>query len=351
MKMQFICVVSLMLTSAVHAPDTPASSHVTIKDGVIEFFGDNPKDALIAREQIGEKELWGGGVRRDGKTRQIRITSYVGGRHTSTPILLRYPFGAASATWNMPVERKSDVVSAMLPWNGTLIGDIIDVNEGVAEAEKARERLGTTAGAAPNLPVLYSSGDSISMGYWPNLEVELHDTVNVYYQRELAKDMPNIRLTNNGHAHLAFGVLQTAYKNEQFEPNYILINFGLHMIQTHHRRMPEYGEWVTKVADVAKQHKATMIWVTTTPYQQSFRPQQNLTIVEFNRVAKQIAAKHGIPVIDLHARTVELVKELGDKAVYTDGVHFTEATKKKQAAFIATRVREIDDKSKASTNR
>ena len=316
--------------------------HVRHRDGIIQFFPGQPEDAVIARERIGGKDLWVGGVRRDGSTRQVRITNYMGGRGAKPSVVrLRYPFGNSSATWNMEVKREGDVVSAMLPWNGTLIGDIMDVNEGEDAAEEARRRLGTTAAAVAGLPVLYSSGDSISMGYWPYLEGELHDTINVYYQRELAKDMPGIGLRNNGHAHLAYGVLQAAYKDRCFRPDYVLINFGLHMIRTHHRKVQEYGAWIEKFAALAKAEGARMIWVNTTPYQQSFRPRQNETIKAFNAVATEVAGKHGVPVIDLHACMLEQVKAKGDKVVFTDGVHFTEETKKRQAAFIAKRIREI----------
>ncbi len=295
---------------------------------------------MIAHEQIEDKKLWVGAIRRNNKTRQIRITSYIGQSGTKTLVKFHYPFGDASATWNMDVQRADDVVSLMLPWNGTLIGDIMDVNESEDLTTATRKRLGITEPDS-KLPVLYSSGDSISMGYWPYLEAELHDQVNVYYQRELAKDMPNVNLRNNGHAHLAHGVLQTAYTNNQFKPDYLLVNFGLHMINTHKDKLEAYDEWVKKFIAYAKEKKTKLIWVTTTPYQQSFRPTQNLTIIQFNDIVKKAARVHNVPVIDLHACTLETVEALGDKKVYVDGVHFRDNVKKRQAAYIANRVRKI----------
>jgi lysophospholipase L1-like esterase len=338
MNAGLICVLSVALLSGAQGD---RSAHIRVNDGIIAFFPDQPADAVIARKRIGGENLWAGGVRRDGKTRQVRITSYVGGRGAKPSLVrLRYPFGEASATWNMAVKRAGDIVSVMLPWNGTLIGDVMDVNEGEDAAEEARRRLGTTTAAESGLPVLYSSGDSISMGYWPYLEGELHDTVDVYYQRELAKDVPDIGLRNNGHAHLAYGVLQTAYRNPRFRPDTILINFGLHMIATHHNKVQQYGAWIERFAALAKANGPRMIWVNTTPYQQSFRPRQNETIKAFNAVAAEVAARHGVPVVDLYACVLEQVRASGDKAVFTDGVHFTEDMKKRQAACIAERVRE-----------
>jgi len=341
MKIGQICLFSLLVTGAVYAaPDAPVKSQVTVKDDVIHFFPDNPESGIIAHEQIGDKQLWGSAVRRSSKTRQIRITTYIGQSGTKTLVKFRYPFSDASATWNMDVKREGDIVSLMLPWNGTLIGDIMDVNEGQDHIAAVRKKLGVTE-PDNQLPVLYSSGDSISMGYWPYLEAALHNTVNVYYQRELAKDMPNVNLRNNGHAHLACGVLQTAYTNNQFKPDYLLVNFGLHMINTHKDKLDAYDEWVKKFIAYAKEKKSKLIWVTTTPYQQSFRPTQNLTIIQFNDIMKKAAALHNVPVIDLHACTLEAVKALGDEKVYVDGVHFFDEVKKRQAAYIANRVRKI----------
>ncbi len=113
------------------------------------------------------------------------------------------------------------------------------------------------------------------------------------------------------------------------------------MINTHKDKLGDYDEWVKKFIAYAKEKNTTLIWVTTTPYQQSFRPTQNLTIIQFNDIMRKAAAYHKVPVIDLHACTVEAVRELGDKKVYVDGVHFLDEVKKRQAAYIAKHVRHI----------
>lgn len=330
--------------------ETSKTNPVTIENGVIHCFPNGEKDCVIAHYQIDGKKLWVDAIRRDGKTRQVRITSYVGQQGTKTPVKLFWPeIADGTITWNMPVQRQGDIVSLMLPWNGVLIGDLMDVNEGLTATDKLRKQLGIASGADRRLPILYSSGDSISLGYWPYLEAELNNEVNVYYQQELAKDIPQVNLRNNGHASLAYGVLETAFKNERFKPEYCLMNCGLHMIATHQNKVAEYGEWIEKLDDLIKKHNAKLIWVLTTPYAQSFRPQQNLVIIKFNETAKAIATKRGIPVVDLHACTLDAVKDLGEKNVYEDGVHFKDEVKKRQAAFIAARVREIIKENKPIT--
>ena len=319
-----------------------ADSGVTVKDGVIHCFTEGIRDGVITHARVEGRAVWVDAIKRDGKIRQLRVTSTE--RGGKTPINLYCPEPAdGSFSWNMKVKREGDVVSATLPWNAMLIGDFMDVNEGGDDAEAVRKKLGVAPGADSKLPVLYSSGDSISRGYWPYLEAELNTDANVYYQIEVAKDIPEfkIKLTNNGHAHLAYACLQTAYENPRFKPKYILMNFGLHMLAGYGGKPAEYGKWIEKMDDLAKEHDARLIWVMTTPYEETFRPGPNKTILKFNQTAKAVAAKRKIPTVDLHACVLAAVKELGPKKVYTDGTHYTDAAKQHQAAFIAARIREI----------
>lgn len=352
--------ISLLLnTTLAHGADKPVlefsqapatrqmTGQVVVKDDVIRCFPDG-KDGVVAHHQIVGKSLWVDAIRRDGKTRQVRVTSYVGSAGTKTPVKIFWPpMADGTVTWNIPVTRDGDVVSASVPWNGVLIGDLMDVNEGAAESAAAHRLLGVTSGANPGLPVMFASGDSICLSYWPYLEAELNNEANIYYQQEVAKDMPAAGLGACHHAHLAHAFLETAYKDARFKPEYLLMNFGLHMIATHQKKVAEYGQWIERIDDLAKQHRAQLIWVMTTPYQQSFRPAQNLVVIQFNDAARKIAEARHIPIVDLHAATLAINNELGDKQTYTDGVHFTDEARKRQAAHIANRVRDILKKSDA----
>ena len=340
MKEIFMLSLLVMSFTSLMAGSKKSSSHVKVKKGVIHFFSKKPKNAVIARKQIGKKKLWVMGTRSKGKTRQIRIANKEGKRGVYTAVKFYYPFGKASATWSMKVTREGNIVSVILPWNGTLIGDIMDVNEGKSSSERARKKLGLTEPDS-KLPVIYSSGDSISLGYWPYLEAELNNKLNVYYQLELSKDLPSVNLQNNGHAHLAYGVLQKAYENKNFKPDYWLVNFGLHMINTHGNNVPGYGKWVEKFIAYAKKKKVKLIFINTTPYEQSFSPKRNLTVIKFNKEMKTLTRKHKIPVIDMYACMLKTIKKHGAKEVYTDGTHFTDKAKKIQAAYIAKRVKKI----------
>ena len=313
----------------------------TLKEGVIHFCPGDLRDGVVAPIQVSGKPLWVTATRKGGKTRQITLRSRLGGRGARpSTIKLAYPFGEASATWNIIGKREGDILTFTIPWNASLIGDIMDVNEGEERTDAARRKLGLSDPDS-SLPILYLSGDSISLGYWPYLEAELFDTANLYYQRELKKDMPEVKLVNNGLANLAHRVLQQAYGNKNFKPEYWLVNFGLHMIQAYGRNLPGYRKWVQVFIDDAKKKGAKLIFVNTTPYGHSFRPVQNRTIVQFNGIMKELADKNNIPVIDLHALSLDATRKFGEKETYEDGVHFKRPVIKMQAAYIAKRFREI----------
>ena len=330
-----------LVSTARIAPAADGPPPITLKDGVIYCFSDG-KDGVITHQQINDQKLWVDAIRRGGKLRQMRVTSYVGSEGARAPVKLYWPQVAdGTVTWNMTVKQDGDIVSAEVPWNGVLIGDFMDINEGAAASEAAHKKLGVISGMNPNLPVMFSSGDSICLSYWPYLEAALNNEVNVYYQNEVIKDMPKAGLGACHHAHLAYAFLENAYKNPRFKPEYLLMNFGLHMIATHQNKVEEYGRWIEKVDELAKQHHAQLIWVMTTPYQQSSRPAQNLVVIKFNDEARKIAGARHIPVVDLHACTLAINKELGDGKTYQDGVHFTDEVRKRQGEYIADRVREI----------
>lgn len=302
--------------------------------GVIHFFPKKQKAAKVSHYQLPGKPVWIDAIRVNGKTQQIRISALPESREIKTLVKFKYPFGDASVTWNMAVEREGDIVSVHVPWNGTLIGERMDANEGGAESEALRKKLGVTGLALSGLPVLYSSGDSISLCYWPYLEDELWRDINVYYQRELFKDMPETQSPNNGVASNAYSSLEKAYKNKNFKPDYILINFGLHMINGYQNNLEGYGNWVQKFIDLAKTHDAKLIWVTTTPYG-SYRADKNKTIQKFNETAANIVNKNNMYLADLYTCVSDLVNARHESNVYVDGVHFNDEVRIKQAEFLA----------------
>ena len=309
-------------------------------DGGVHFFPKNKKDAKLSRYQLPGKNVWLDAIRIDSKTRQIRITARPVSREVKTLVKFKYPFGDASVTWNMEVKREGDFVLVVIPWNAVLIGERMDVDEGGSESEALRNKLGFAGVSPEGLPLIYSSGDSISLGYWPYLESELWQYVSIYYQRELWKDMPETRSSNNGHAHNAYASLEKAFKNERFKPDYILINFGLHMLNGFQNNLEGYGEWVQKFIDLSKEQHTKLIWVTTSPYA-LYRNDKNATIRKFNETATKIVYENNMYVADLYTCIADLIKERNEWNVYEDGVHFKEEIKAKQGKFLAQHILRI----------
>lgn len=338
-----LTILLMMCVCSVWSQDSEKLVSIDPVDGVVHFFPENQNEAKLSRFQYPGKQIWMDALRIGGKTQQIRITALPESREINTLVKFKYPFGDASVTWNMEVDQEGDIVSAIIPWNAMLIGERMDPNEGGLESESLRKKLGVTGEALKDLPLLYSSGNSISLGYWPYLEGELWRDVNVYYQRELWKDMPQTRSPNNGHAQNAYSSLIKAYENENFNPNYILINFGLHMINGYQDNLEGYGEWVQKFIDLALLHNAKLIWVTTTPYA-LFRDDKNVTVRKFNETATKIVNDNNMYVADLYTCISDLIKEENEWNVYTDGVHFKEEVKAKQGEYLAQFILKVIEK-------
>lgn len=312
-------------------------------DGGVHFFPENEKEAKLSRYQLPGRQVWIDALRIDGKTRQIRITARPTSREVKTLVKFKYPFGTASVTWNMEVKREGDLVSVVIPWNAMLIGERMDVDEGGNESEALRNELGFAGASPEGVPLIYSSGDSISLGYWPYLESELWQYVSIYYQRELWKDMPETRSSNNGHAHNAYASLEKAFKNEKFKPDYILVNFGLHMLNGFQNNLEGYGAWVQKFIDLAKEQHAKLIWVTTTPYA-LYQNDKNVTVRKFNETATKIVHENNMYVVDLYGCIEDLIKEHNEWHVYEDGLHYKEEIKAKQGKFLAQHILKITEK-------
>ncbi len=362
MKQGSIAITNVLILFSViltcHAAEDKDNQDVKIVDNVIHFFPSNPKEGIIVRHQIPGERILVSAVRTNGKTRHIEIyntekskTSVKKSRKTKVQkngttkvrkeVKFLYPFGSDSAAWTLDVKQKGNIVTVHLSSHSVLIGDLMDFDEGSDEADKARKKLGVTGNPTiANLPVLFSGGDSISLGYWPYLEGELWKEIDVYHRKELFRDFPG-RFGKNNFAPLAYANLEKAYATKKFKPDYMMINFGLHMIRGYSDKVEEYGQWVGKFAELAKKHQARFIWINTTPYDSS-RMKDNITIQKFNAVAAKIAKKHNVPVIDLYTYTNSLIKKSGEKNVYNGGcVHFSEDTKRLQGTFIATRIRDI----------
>ncbi len=123
----------------------------------------------------------------------------------------------------------------------------------------------------------------------------------------------------------------------------LLLNCGLHDIKTDPgsgmRQVPinRYRENLETIVRTVNGMKPTLVWIRTTPCDERVHNREGMNFhrfsadcVAYNKVADQIMTSAHVPIIDLHAFTVNLGEDL-----YCDHVHFHDHVREKQAAFIA----------------
>jgi len=189
------------------------------------------------------------------------------------------------------------------------------------------------------LPHLHVIGDSISLHYGPYLQTMLTGVMT--YTRKTAPDGSLDDRANGGDSTLVLDYLQTLQPDRPFDN--LLINCGLHDIKrdvtTNTRQVPldRYEANLHAILVQAQRLATRTIWVRTTPVIDERHNRLNTAfrrfeadIETYNAVADRIMLEHGITAIDLFTVT----RNLGPD-IYADHVHFTEAVRAQQAAFIA----------------
>jgi len=193
-----------------------------------------------------------------------------------------------------------------------------------------------------NLPQLYVCGDSISVGYTPYLKTELKGAISVVHRKDLRKLFPHIapKLRYSGMAHSLIALTKAVLESDDYHPQYLLLNCGLHDIVRGGANLKKYEVNLTTIIKMAEKHKVQLIWITTSP--KATGHGQNKKIIQFNAKARSLMKKHQVPVIDLHKETLSLFKKHGDaQIIKKDRVHFTPLGYKQQAAYIATDLRKV----------
>jgi lysophospholipase L1-like esterase len=135
-------------------------------------------------------------------------------------------------------------------------------------------------------------------------------------------------------------------------PDYLLVNCGLHDIKRQLKgefQVPreQYEANLRAIIELAEEHAGQMIWVRSTPVIPAPSDQiaddrptirSNDDVIAYNRIADSIMTEKSIPMIDLYTFTCNLGADL----YFDHGVHFTEETAAKQAAFITGSLTAID---------
>ena len=197
-----------------------------------------------------------------------------------------------------------------------------------------------------NKPRLYVIGDSISIQYGPYLEQYLAG--HFAYARKTAEaeallNLPNPMGDNGGDSSVVLAFLAGLIERGELTADLLLVNCGLHDIKTDPAtgrkqvEIDDYRRNLEGIVGQARQAGVPLVWVRTTPCDEAVhntRPDMAFhrfaaDCVAYNAVADAVMTGAGVPSIDLHSFTASLGGEL-----YCDHVHFHEAIREKQAAYI-----------------
>ncbi|MHB9026416.1 MAG: SGNH/GDSL hydrolase family protein [Armatimonadota bacterium] len=196
------------------------------------------------------------------------------------------------------------------------------------------------------LQTLFVIGDSISMQYGPYLHSMVYGRFG--YARKTGdedalKDLDHPVGANGGDSGMVLDYLIARKDDPRFRPDILLLNCGLHDIKTDRatgeKQVPlaQYRENLSRIITVVQEVGARLVWVRTTPVddvQHNIRctefARYDRDVVAYNHAADEIMTAAGVPVIDLYGFT----RNLGGEP-YEDHVHFIEAVRQCQAAYLA----------------
>jgi hypothetical protein len=196
------------------------------------------------------------------------------------------------------------------------------------------------------LPKVFLIGDSISVFYTPYLTKDL---AKISYNLERKSDndeaLKNLDVpagSNSGDSRRVLWFLHNKLKNENFKPDLVLLNCGLHDIkrypETHTIQVDsaEYRKNLEEIYALLEARKIPIIWINTTPVDDERHNSRTKTfkrydkdVQDYNAIASEVFMRHQVPIIDLYHFTKNL------PGTYIDHVHYDETTREKQAGFIS----------------
>ena len=193
---------------------------------------------------------------------------------------------------------------------------------------------------------IFLIGDSISVHYTPYLNELLLDNFEFERKEDNGLAEKNLDIpqgANGGNSSMVLEYLKSKLKDEQFGPEYLLLNAGLHDIKRDPTsnniaiKEDKYRSNLIEIFDLLEGYEIQPIWIKTTPVVDSIHNKKGMAFFRFaedvdkyNRIADSICVNRNIPIIDLFGFT----KKLGLNE-YVDHVHFSEDAREKQAVFIA----------------
>lgn len=194
---------------------------------------------------------------------------------------------------------------------------------------------------------VYVIGDSISIQYGPYLQQALRGVME--YGRKEGEEEALLNLdqpqgANGGDSSMVLAFLQAKHQAGGIAADLLLLNCGLHDLRTNpatgEKQVPlaRYRENLEAIIALVAPLQPSLVWMRTTPCDErvhNSRPgiafhRFAADCAAYNEVADEVMRVHGVPIIDLYTFTANLGENL-----YCDHVHFHEAIRAQQAAFLA----------------
>lgn len=195
------------------------------------------------------------------------------------------------------------------------------------------------------MPSVFVVGDSISMQYGPHLERFLAGRWT-YARKQGVEDIEGeapqgLKGANGGDSDRVLEYLQWQLQQDDFRPDVLLLNCGLHDIKLDAdcpglQVPPErYRANLEAIVGLVS-GRCRLVWMRTTPVNEAMHaakkpfPRREADVDAYNAIADEVMAAAGIEVIDLFG----ISASFGSDA-FQDGVHFNDDLRPIQAAYVA----------------
>jgi len=188
-------------------------------------------------------------------------------------------------------------------------------------------------------------GDSISLGYGPELKQMLADRFD-YSTKNTNADAGNLDFPagpNAGDSRMVLNYLRTLKADKKIHADLMLLNCGLHDIKTDRKTgkvvidSKQYALNLDTIFRLLRKIKQPIVWVNTTPVNDSIHNSKNVgffrynaDVIRYNQIADSICGRQKITVIDLYSFCSKF-----PVTAYADHVHYKPEYAKLQAAYIA----------------
>ena len=206
--------------------------------------------------------------------------------------------------------------------------------------------------AFPDKTKIFLIGDSISVQYWPYLREYMASWADMERKKDDGQAEQNLDVptgANGGDSRMVLAYLRARFKDASFQPDYLLLNCGLHDIKHDpitdiiQVEADDYRKNLNAIFTLLREKKVKPIWIRTTWVVDSIHNSKSSSIKryavdvdKYNGIADEVCKEYDIPSIDLY----EFSKKLGIEHVI-DHVHYDQSTRTLQAAYITGFVQHI----------